>query len=97
MGQDEARSSTSRFPLFLVGKDSRGNWVVQDPKGRYGGLFIDRAEAIKFAMYESGSRPQAVIMVPETLELDTSGRPHAAQRTPAPLHGTPSRGLRKVA
>jgi hypothetical protein len=48
-------------------------------------------------MYESGSRPQAVIMVPGTLELDTSGRPHAAQRTPAPLHGTPSRGLRKVA
>jgi len=97
MGQDEARSSNSRFPLFLVGKDSHGNWVVQDPKGRCGGLFIDRAEAIKFAMYESGSRPQAVIMVPETLELDTSGRPHAAQRTPAPLHGTPSRGLRKVA
>jgi ABC transporter substrate binding protein len=32
----------------------------------------DRAEAVKFAMFENGNRPQAVIMVPGILELDMS-------------------------
>ncbi len=42
---------SSRVPLFLIGKDSRGNWVVQDQQGNCGGLFVDRAEALKFAMF----------------------------------------------
>ena len=56
--------------LFWIGKNSRGNWVVQDQSGLCGGLFVDRAEAVKFAMLENGNRPQAVIMVPGVLELD---------------------------
>jgi hypothetical protein len=59
------------------GRDRDGHWVVQGPKGLSGGLFIDRAEAVKFAMYESGKRPQAVIMVPGTLELDMSASPRS--------------------
>jgi hypothetical protein len=39
---------------------------------------VNRAEAIKFAMFENGNRPQAVIMVPGILELDMSRKPHAA-------------------
>jgi hypothetical protein len=62
-------SSTSAS-LFLIGKDSHGNWVVQDQKGLYGGLFVDRTEALKFAMFENGNRPQAVVMVPGVFELD---------------------------
>ena len=64
--------SCSRSSLFLVGRNSRGNWVVQDQNGLRGGLFVDRAEALKFAMFENGHRPQAVIMVPGILELDMS-------------------------
>jgi len=64
--------------LFRVGKDSHGHWVVQDQQGLRGGLFVDRAEAIKFAMFENGNRPQAVIMVPGVLELDINEPPHAA-------------------
>jgi hypothetical protein len=70
-------ASCSNSPLFLIGKNSRGSWVVQDQKGLCGGLFVDRAEALKFAMFENGNRPQAVIMVPGILELDMSGKPHA--------------------
>ena len=66
---------SSKLPLFRVGKNRDGHWVVQDSMGLRGGLFLDRAEAIKFAMYESGKRPQAVIMVPGTLELDMRGKP----------------------
>jgi hypothetical protein len=70
-----------RTSLFLVGKDSRGNWVVQDEEGLYGGLFVDRAEALRFAMFENGNRPQAVIMVPGVFELDMSRKavPRARQ------------------
>jgi hypothetical protein len=63
----------SRF--FRVGRNSRGNWVAQDQYGLCGGLFTSRADALKFAMFENGHRPQAVIMVPGTLELDMSARP----------------------
>ena len=60
---------------FLIGKNSRGNWVVQDERGLCGGLFIDRVEALKFAMFENGSRPQAVTMVPGVFELDMNRTP----------------------
>ena len=68
----------SSSSLFLIGRNSRGNWVVRDQKGLCGGLFVDRAEAVKFAMFENGHRPQAVIMVPGILELDMSGKPAAS-------------------
>jgi hypothetical protein len=71
-------SSCSSSSLFLIGRNSRGNWVVRDQKGLCGGLFVDRAEALKFAMFENGHRPQAVIMVPGILELDMSGKPAAS-------------------
>jgi hypothetical protein len=59
--------------MFRVGRDSRGHWVVQDQQGLRGGVFVDRAEALKFAMFENGNRPQAVIMVPGILELEIGG------------------------
>jgi hypothetical protein len=47
-------------------------------------MFVNRAEAVKFAMFENGNRPQAVIMVPGILELDMSRNPRAAgASTPA--------------
>ena len=64
------------------GYNSRGNWVVQDQQGLCGGLFADRAEALRFALYENGNRPQAVIMVPGVLELDLSGQPSASGDRP---------------
>ena len=75
--------SRSKSSLFLIGKNSRGNWVVQDQKGLCGGLFVDRAEALKFAMFENGNRPQAVIMVPGILELDMSGKLVASDQATA--------------
>jgi hypothetical protein len=71
-------ASCSTASIFLIGKNSRGNWVVQDQQGVRGGLFVARAEALKFAMFENGNRPQAVVMVPGILELDTGGKASAA-------------------
>jgi hypothetical protein len=78
MDNAEPPSSSRAKSLFRVGKNSRGNWVVQDQTGLCGGMFVNRAEAVKFAMFENGNRPQAVIMVPGILELDLSRQPRAA-------------------
>jgi len=85
MKQTEPPSSNARFkcPLFLIGKDSRGNWVVQDEAGSCGGLFIDRAQALRFAMFENGNRPQAVIMVPDVFELGIGRTATTAGHSPA--------------
>jgi hypothetical protein len=72
-GKGEPPSHNRSQSCFLVGKDSRGHWVVKDPKGLRGGIFIDRAQALKYAMHEIADRIQAVIMVPGVLELDMSG------------------------
>jgi hypothetical protein len=39
----------------------------------HGGLFVNRTQALKFALFENGNRPQAVVMVPGTLELNIAG------------------------
>jgi len=63
-------------PLFMIGKNSQGHWVVQDDRGLCGGLFVDRTQALKFAMFENGHRPQAVIMIPGVFELSTTRPAH---------------------
>ena len=57
-------AAQSESPLFLIGQDSRGNWVVQDQSGLRGGLFVSQAAARKFALFENGDRPELVIFVP---------------------------------
>jgi hypothetical protein len=70
----------SEDPIFLIGKNSRGNWVVQDQNGLCGGLFVGRAAALKFALSENGNDPEAVLMVPGVLELDIATSKRAAKR-----------------
>ena len=85
--------SFPRTSLFLVGRDRDGHWIARDQRGLRGGLFVDRAEALKFAMFENGNRPQAVVMVPGVLELDMTAKPRSAQHSTV-IARTP---LRKVA
>jgi hypothetical protein len=68
MGQAKAIHSPLRS-MCMIGKDRKGNWVVQGSRGTYGGLFISRAAALKFAMFENGT-PHAAVMVPGILELN---------------------------
>ncbi len=79
VGQAEPPSPASRAdtPLFMIGKDSHGRWVVRDQRGLRGGLFVDRMSALRFALFENGNRPQAVVMVPGVFELDMGEEPAA--------------------
>jgi hypothetical protein len=74
------RSDPPAARVFRIGRDSRGHWVVQDQQGLRGGLFVDRGEAVRFAMSESGNCPYAVVVVPGVMELDMrpAGADHVA-------------------
>ena len=72
--------SCPKPPLFMIGQDGRGNWVAQDQSGVRGGLFVDRAEALRYVRFENGNRPQAVVTVSDVLELDLSRKPMTAAR-----------------
>ena len=69
------KAPAARTSIFMIGRDSRGRWVVQDREGLHGGLFIGRVEVLRFALFENGNQPQAVVMVPGVFELDMRGRP----------------------
>jgi len=76
-------SNGSRSALFLIGKNSRGQWVVQSQHGLVGGLFVSRAAALKFALFENGDRPELVVTVPGVFELDLSGNAFGARQATA--------------
>ena len=63
-------ASAANSSCLFIGRDGAGSWVVRDALGLCGGLFANRNEAIRFAMYECQRRPQSVIMLPDGLELD---------------------------
>jgi hypothetical protein len=88
MGQKEPPSRSTASSLFMIGRDRQGHWVVQDQRGLHGGLFVSRAQALKFALFENGNRPQAVVMVPGVLELNMAPAPHQAVNgnSPRPRH-----------
>ncbi len=56
--------------VVLIGKNSRGNWVAQEQHGLYGGLFVDRVAAVRYALFENGHHPEAIVSVPTILELE---------------------------
>jgi hypothetical protein len=80
--------SLFRPPVFMIGQDRRGNWVVQDQKRMAGGLFATRDAALRYVRSESGYQPRAVVMVSGDLELDMSrsaGAP-ASRQTALDMH-----------
>lgn len=72
MARSEPPSPENQFSsdCFFIGRNSRGQWVVQDADHRRGGLFVNRAAALKFARDEDSSGQPAIVMVPDVLELD---------------------------
>jgi hypothetical protein len=65
-------------PIFMIGQDSRGSWVVAEKNGTRGGLFVDRAQALRYIRSENGDRPQAFVTVTGIFELNISQPPSAA-------------------
>ena len=70
--------------IVIVGRNSRGDWVAQEQNGLFGGLFVSRAQAVKYALFENGHHPETIVLTAGIIELDMH-RKAPAQRTPEHL------------
>jgi hypothetical protein len=74
-GADAANDLESVDPLhFVVGQDRRGNWVVTETHGLYGGIFCSRDAALRFAKFETADRLGECAVTGERLEFDVRRR-----------------------
>jgi hypothetical protein len=71
-----------KLPMFMVGQDSHGHWVVQDLDGIRGGLFISRDAALRFVQSENGNRSQVYVAVSGVFELDMTRAMSMQMSTP---------------
>lgn len=78
----EPPSCSSPSTIVFIGRNRRGQWVTQEQNGLYGGLFVSRAQAIKYALFENGQRPETIVELPREIELDMGKTPNTtiAQR-----------------
>ncbi|MGO8909448.1 MAG: hypothetical protein ACLQDM_09025 [Bradyrhizobium sp.] len=76
----EPPSCSSASTVILIGKNSRGNWVAQEQNGLYGGLFVDRAQAFKYALSENGHHPETIVELSLEIELNMGGQLPASDR-----------------
>jgi len=77
----EPPSCSSPSTVVFIGRNSRGQWVAQEQNGLFGGLFVSRAQAVKYALFENGHHPETIVELSRGIELDMSGRMPSA--TPA--------------
>jgi len=74
-----AEPPSSLRPLtFMIGQDSVGHWVVCEPNGTRGGLFINRVEALRYVRSENENHSYPTVFVSSVLELDIAGRKNTA-------------------
>ena len=87
----EPPSCSSASAIVFIGRDNRGHWVAQEQNGLFGGLFVSRAQALKYALFENGHHPETIVEISREIELDMGGHP-------APDHApSASQLLRRVA
>lgn len=71
----EPPSRSSSSAIVFIGKNSRGKWVAKEQNGLFGGLFVSRKEAVKYALFENGRHPETIVEVSREIELDIGGFP----------------------
>jgi hypothetical protein len=64
----------------FIGRNSRGRWVAQEQNGLFGGLFVNRAQAIKYALFENGRHPEMIVELSREIELDMGARCFSSDR-----------------
>jgi hypothetical protein len=79
----EPPSCSAQSTVVFIGKNRRGNWVAQEQNGLYGGLFVNRAQAIKYALFENGHHPETIVELSRGVELVIDGKPPSSDAIPA--------------
>lgn len=65
--------------LVIIGRNSRGDWVAREQSGLFGGLFVNRAQAMKYALFENGDHPATIVLTSNIVEF---GMHRKAQPSP---------------
>ena len=60
--------------IVFIGRNSRGQWVAREQHGLYGGLFVNRAQAVKYALFENGHHLETIVELPREIELEIGGK-----------------------
>jgi hypothetical protein len=81
---EEPPLCSSASTIVFIGKNSRGDWVAQEQNGLYGGLFVNRAQAVKYALFENGHHLETIVELSGAIELDMCGKlPSSDHYSPA--------------
>jgi hypothetical protein len=80
----EPPSGSSRSNIVFIGRNSLGQWVAQEQNGLFGGLFVNRAQAVKYALFENGNHPETIVELSRGVELDMSGKAPSSDRSRIP-------------
>ena len=67
--------------LVIIGRNSRGDWVAQEQNGLFGGLFVNRAQAMKYALFENGDHPATIVLTGNIVELDMHRKAQPSPQT----------------
>ena len=62
--------SPTASTVVFIGRNGRGNWVARQQHGMFGGLFVNRAQAFKYALFENGHHPETIVELSRSIELD---------------------------
>ena len=76
----EPPSCSSPSNLVFIGRNRRGQWVVQEQSGLFGGFFVNRAQAVKYALFENGRHPETIVELSHEIELDMRGGGFSSDR-----------------
>jgi hypothetical protein len=79
----EPPSCSAASTIVFIGKNGRGQWVAQEQNGLYGGLFVNRAQAVKYALFENGHHPETIVELSREIELDMGRKLPASASPPA--------------
>ena len=78
----EPPSGSSAAPtIVFIGQNNRGQWVAREQNGLYGGLFVNRAQAVKYALFENGNHPETLVELPRKIELEPGASSQFTRRT----------------
>ena len=72
LNPSEPLAAALRSPALTIGQNSRGLWVVRDPGGMTGGIFLGRPDAMRFAAWEHG-RPRTALLATDSIEFEIPG------------------------
>ena len=70
----DPRVLSASIPLFFVGRNKYGFWVVRAAEGRDGGIFLLKRSALRFAARNSAPAGCATMFLSERFELDVENQ-----------------------